>query len=150
MMFQDLVGYLTDDILTKVDRAAMAVSLETRTPFLDHRLVEFALRLPLSLKIRDGQGKWLLRQVLYQYVPREMIERPKQGFGIPLASWLRGPLREWADALLDKSRLEREGLLNASVVRKKWEEHISGRRDWHHWLWNVLVFQAWNERWNTR
>lgn len=149
MMFQDLVGYLTDDILTKVDRAAMAVSLETRIPLLDHRLVEFAWRLPLSLKIRDGQGKWLLRQVLYQYVPREMIERPKQGFGIPLASWLRGPLRGWAEALLDTTRIEREGLLVAGPIREKWEEHLSGRRNWQHWLWNVLVFQAWYEGWTS-
>jgi asparagine synthase (glutamine-hydrolysing) len=150
MMFQDLVGYLTDDILTKVDRASMAASLETRTPFLDHRLVEFAWRLPMSLKIRDGQGKWLLRQVLYQYVPREMIERPKQGFSIPLASWLRGPLREWAEALLDKSRLEREGLLDTKIIRMKWEDHLLGRRDWEHWLWNVLMFQAWYEHWNAQ
>ena len=147
MIFQDLIGYLPDDILTKIDRAAMAVSLETRLPFLDHRLVDFAWRLPMSLKIRDGQSKWVLRQVLYQYVPREMIERPKQGFAVPMASWLRGPLRAWGEALLEKKRLEREGFFNAHIIRKKWEEHQSGRYDWQHWIWNVLVFQEWNARW---
>lgn len=147
MMFHDLVGYLTDDILVKVDRAAMAVGLETRVPLLDHHLVEFAWSLPLHMKIRHGQGKWLLRQVLYRYVPRQLVERPKQGFGIPLDSWLRGPLRDWAEALLDESRLREEGFLDARQVRLKWAEHLSGRRNWQHWLWNVLMFQAWRERW---
>lgn len=146
MMFHDLVGYLTDDILVKIDRAAMAVSLETRIPLLDHRIVEFAMRLPVHMKIRDGQGKWLLRQVLYQYVPKELIERPKQGFSIPLNSWLRGPLRDWAEALLEKSRVQSEGFLDFGLICKKWHEHQSGQRNWQHWLWNVLMFQSWLEQ----
>ncbi|WP_199052852.1 asparagine synthase (glutamine-hydrolyzing) [Aquitalea sp. ASV15] len=143
MMAMDTLSYMTDDILVKVDRAAMSASLETRAPFLDHRVVEFAWRLPQSLKVVDGQGKWILRQLLYKHVPRELIDRPKQGFAIPVAAWLRGPLRDWAEDLLSEQRLQADGYFNVALVRKKWNEHVNGTRNWQAQLWCILAFNSW-------
>lgn len=145
MMYQDALTYLPDDILCKVDRAAMGVSLETRAPFLDPDVVELAARLPVSMKIRGGAGKWALRQILYRHVPRELIERPKLGFFLPVGEWLRGPLRDWAETLLDPARLAEEGLLRPEPIGKMWEEHLSGRRDWTLQVWTILMLQAWAE-----
>ena len=143
MMAQDLRSYLPDDILCKLDRAAMGVSLETRVPFLDPSVLELSARIPRQMKIRDEQSKWILRQLLYSHVPRDLIERPKAGFGIPVGDWLRGPLKTWADDLLSAEALERDGLIASGPVRTAWEEHLSRRRDWTHKLWIILMFQAW-------
>lgn len=143
MMYLDFIGYLPEDILTKLDRASMAVGLEARVPLLDHRVVEFAWRLPLNMKLRNGTQKWLLKQVLHRYVPQHLVERPKKGFAIPLGEWLRGPLRDWAESLLDKTRLRSEGFLDSTLVRDVWARHLARKGDWEHQLWTVLSFQMW-------
>jgi asparagine synthase (glutamine-hydrolysing) len=146
MQFFDTATYLPDDILQKVDRASMAVSLEVRPPLLDHRVVEFAWTLPAHMRIRNGETKWLLRRVVDRYVPRNLIERPKMGFGVPLAAWLRGPLRDWAEDLLDPQTVG-GGLLDTAAVRTMWSEHVEGGRNWAYALWTVLMFEAWRRRW---
>ena len=143
MMALDMLNYMPDDILAKVDRAAMSVSLETRVPFLDHRVVELAWSMPMDVKLRNGETKWALRQVLYRHVPRKLIERPKAGFGVPIGTWLRGPLRAWAEELLDESRLRREGYFRPEPIRRIWAAHQSGRANMQHQLWPVLMLQSW-------
>jgi asparagine synthase (glutamine-hydrolysing) len=149
MMLTDLLHYLPDDILTKVDRASMAVSLEARVPLLDHRVVEFAWKLPLRMKIRSTTTKWILRQILYKYVPPRLMERPKTGFGVPIDRWLRVELRDWAENLLSIRSLSSHGLFDVARIRHKWREHLSGARNWQYLIWGVLVFQAWQENWKS-
>jgi len=143
MMAIDLMTYLNNNNLVKVDRASMANSLETRVPMLDHRIVEFAMTLPIDFKLRDGVDKWILRQVLYKHVPKALIERPKMGFAVPLAEWMRGPLREWCENLINKKRLDEEGFFDSNIIQAKWKEHLNMKRNWHAQLWDVMVFQAW-------
>lgn len=147
MMFWDAVGYLPNDILTKVDRASMAVSLEARAPLLDKRIYEYVWRLPENVKIKNGQGKWLLRQVLKRHVPAKLFERPKQGFNIPVGEWLRGPLKGWADGLLDEKTLQDQGFLDAQIIRDTWHAHLNGHGHHGDALWTILMFQAWQQRW---
>ncbi len=143
MMFQDMRTYLPDDILCKVDRASMGTSLETRSPFLDPDVISLSMRLPMHMKIRDSEGKWALRQVLYKYVPKDIIDRPKEGFAIPVGLWLRGPLREWVEDLLSNNNLAKDGMFNSDVILKAWKEHLSGKNDWTNLLWTILMFQSW-------
>jgi len=143
MMYCDAVSYLPDDILCKVDRAAMAVSLETRIPFLDHRVAELAARIPLSMKIRNGSGKAILRRLLYKYAPEKLFDRPKAGFAVPVGEWLKGPLRGWAEDLLDPQRMKRDGYFDANLIQRRWRSHMAGQKDASQALWSVLTFQAW-------
>jgi asparagine synthase (glutamine-hydrolysing) len=149
MAMRDLQMYLPDDILTKVDRASMAVSLEARVPLIDHRVVEFAARTPMSAKVRGGQGKWLLRQVLYRHVPQEIVDRPKMGFGVPVEQWMRGELREWCEDLLSPETIRRQGYVDASMVGRMWHEYLDGETNWNYYLWDVLMLQAWLAEWEA-
>ena len=143
MMYQDIRSYLPDDILCKVDRASMGVSLETRAPFLDKDVISLSTRIPINMKIKNGQGKWVLRQVLNKYVPQNLFDRPKSGFAIPIGAWLRGPLRDWAESLLSNERFIEDGIFNIEAINNEWKEHLSGHKDNSKKLWVILMFQAW-------
>jgi asparagine synthase (glutamine-hydrolysing) len=145
MMFMDIVQYLPDDILTKVDRASMSNSLEVRAPFLDHKLVEYSLKLPINLKYRENQGKWILKQLVYDYVPKQIMDRPKKGFDVPIESWLRGSLKDWGMSLLSEKKLKENNYFNSEEITKMWNEHQSGSNNWQNNLWSILMFQAWKE-----
>jgi asparagine synthase (glutamine-hydrolysing) len=142
-MFEDQSNYLPGDILHKVDRAAMSCSLEVRIPLLDHRMVEHAWKIPNDLKVRRGVSKWLLRKIAYRYIPAAMLERPKSGFAVPIGGWLRKELRDWAEALLEPGQLRQQGYFNVGAVRERWMQHLSGKQNWEHQLWSILMFQAW-------
>lgn len=148
MQYMDTVSYLPDDILVKLDRASMNVSLESRVPLLDHKIVEFAWRVPRAMMVKNKTGKTILKSLLYKYIPRELVERPKMGFGLPIGDWLRGGMREWAEELLDPMRLKQDGVLDPTLVRSKWLEHRDGQRNWEYELWNILMFQAWHQHQN--
>jgi asparagine synthase (glutamine-hydrolysing) len=143
LMYADATGYLPDDILAKVDRASMAVSLETRVPYLDHRVAATAARIPIGMQVNGGQGKQLLRKLLCREAPRELFERRKTGFDVPVGQWIKGPLRSWAEELLDRKRMGAEGMLDAEIVGRRWRDHLSGRRDSANALWSILMFQSW-------
>ena len=145
-MVLDQITYLPNDILVKVDRTSMASSIEARVPFLDHRLIEYSWKIPHSLKYRNGKSKWILRKILKNYVPENLTDRPKKGFGIPLNDWLRGPLRDWAENLLSEKKLKNEGFFNPKLIRNKWEDYISNKNESHYDLWNVLMFQSWSDQ----
>ena len=139
----DLVTFLPDDLLVKMDRAAMAVSLETRAPFLDHKIVEYAFNLHQKFKVRNGNTKWILKKILNEYMPKTYFDRPKMGFAVPIGKWLRGPLKEWAGELLNDSKLKNEGYFNHKEIKLKWDQHISKTHNWDYHLWDVLMFQSW-------
>ena len=146
LMYLDSINYLPNDILVKVDRAAMASSLETRMPLLDHRLVEFAWSIPLEYKVKNNRTKWILREVLKRYLPDNLVERPKTGFGVPIAEWLRGPLRNWANDLLDEKLISSQGFFSYKPIKFKWKQHIKGNFDYSKEIWTILMFQAWLQR----
>jgi asparagine synthase (glutamine-hydrolysing) len=149
MMYLDIKTYLPDDILVKVDRASMSTGLETRVPLLDHELIEWAWKLPFDKKLSSGKTKWALRQVLNNYVPEELIDRPKMGFGIPIDKWLSGELKEWGEDLLSEESLDKSNIFNKKMIKRLWDEHQSSKRRWHHQLWTILNFQAWYYRWHV-